>query len=215
MENYRLVMQYENSQGKYVNDEIIATGKVNAPKGLLELGLRHSEQILILQKIQDNILNAQSKYLKEDIVDCPKCGNKLRMNGTNKCSFNAVFTDHKVRVHRQLCGICKWSSVPSINSLFGGHMHPDLIKMQCEEASKQSYSKASESLNRQSCHKRAVNSTMTLHGVVEKVGNYISDNPVTGIGKVSEAKSLIVQVDGGHLKTKERCSRSFDISREA
>jgi len=210
MENYRLVMQYEDSQGQYINDEIIAAGTINSPKELIDLGLRHSEQILILQKIQDNILNAQSKYLKEDISHCPKCNNKLRMNGTNKCSFNGVFTDHKVRVHRKLCGFCKWSSVPSINSLFGGHMHPDLIKMQCEEVSKQSYSNAKESLNRQSYHKRAVNSTMTLHGVVEKVGNYISDNPTNDTVKVSEAKSLVVQVDGGHLKTKEKNSRSFE-----
>ena len=37
------------------------------PDDLMDLGLRHSEQILILKKIQDNILNAQSKYLKEDM----------------------------------------------------------------------------------------------------------------------------------------------------
>ena len=107
MENYRVVMQYKTSQGRYVNDEIIATGKIMVPDDLMDLGLRHSEQILILKKIQDNILNAQSKYLKEDIDHCPKCGNKLRMNGVNKCSFNAVLTDHKVPVHRQLCGSCK------------------------------------------------------------------------------------------------------------
>jgi len=210
MENYRVVMQYKTPQGRYVNDEIIATGKITAPDDLMDLGLRHSEQILILKKIQDNILNVQSKYFKEDIDHCPKCGNKLRMNGVNKCSFNAVLTDHKVPVHRQLCGGCKWSSVPSINSLFGGHMHPDLIKVHCEEASKQSYSKASESLNRQSYHKRAVNSTMTLHGVIETVGNYISNNPTTDISMVQETKELIVQVDGGHIKAKEKESRSFE-----
>ena len=95
-----------------------------------------------MQKIQDTILNKQSEYLKEDINYCPKCSNKLHKNGINKCSFNSVFTDHKVPVHRQLCGNCKWSSVLSINSLFGSHMRPDLIKLQCEEASKQSYIKA-------------------------------------------------------------------------
>ena len=142
MQEYRLVMQYKNQQGKFINNEIIVSGEIKIPKEIIDLGLRHADQIEILQKIQDSLLNKQSEYLKEDINYCPKCGNKLHKNGINKCSFNSVFTDHKVPVNRQLCGNCQWSSVPSINSLFGCHMHPDLIKIQCEEASRQSYSKA-------------------------------------------------------------------------
>ncbi|MCP3660007.1 MAG: hypothetical protein GY830_06710 [Bacteroidetes bacterium] len=65
------------------------------------------------------------------------------------------------------------SSVPSINSLFENHLHPDLVKLQCKEGSNQSDSKVSESLNKKSCKKRTVNNTMTIHGVVEKVGTYI------------------------------------------
>lgn len=210
MQKYRLVMQYKNAQGRFANDEIIVSGEINKANNIIDLGLRHSEQIEVLQKIQDNILNKQSKHLKEDINFCPKCGKKLRMNGVNKCSFNAVFTDHKVPVHRQICGDCKWSSVPSVDSLFGSHMHPDLVKMQCEEASKQSYTKAKETLNRRSCKNRRVNSTMTMHGVIEKVGNYISKNPSQDISTAVASKELIVQVDGAHIKSKEKSSRSFE-----
>ena len=210
MQEYRLVMQYKNPEGRFINNDVITSGKIMVPKEIVDLGLRHNNQIEILQKIQDSILNKQSEYLKEDINYCPKCGNKLHKNGINKCSFNSVFTDHKVPVHRQLCGNCKWSSVPSINSLYGSHMHPDLIKLQCEEASKQSYTKAKISLNLKACKTRKVNSTMTLHGVVEVVGNYISQNPNEDLSKAKPAKTLVVQVDGGHIKSKERDSRSFE-----
>lgn len=210
MQEYRIVVQYKNEQGRFVNDEIILASEIKQPKEITDLGLRHTQQIELLQRIQDNILNKQSEYLIKDINYCPKCGNKLRKNGINKCSFNAVFTDHKVPVYRQLCGNCKWSSVPSIDSLFGTHMHPDLIKMQCEEASKQSYSKARDSLNRKVCKERKVNSTMTIHGVIESVGNYISENPDEIIYGTKPATRLIVQVDGGHIKTKEKNSRSFE-----
>lgn len=205
-----MVMQYKNEQGRFINNDVIISGKIQAPKEIIDLGLRHADQIAVLQRIQDSVLNKQSEYLKEDINYCPQCGNKLHKNGINKCSFNSVFTDHKLPVHRQLCGNCKWSSVPSINSLFGSHMHPDLIKIQCEEASRQSYSKAKCSLNLKSCKNRKVNSTMTMHGVVEIVGNYISQNLDEDISKAEPAMTLIVQVDGGHIKSKEKDSRSFE-----
>lgn len=211
MQEYLLVMQYKNQQGRFVNEDVILSGEIKQPKEITDLGLRHTEQIELLQRIQDNILNKQSDYLIEDINYCPKCGNKLRKNGINKCSFNAVFTDHKVPVYRQLCGSCRWSSVPSIDSLFGTHMHPDLIKIQCEEASKQSYSKARDSLNLKACKERKVNSTMTIHGVIETVGKYISDNPNEDLSEVEPTTKLIVQVDGGHIKTKDKDSRSFEV----
>ena len=136
MQEYRLVMQYKNQEGKFVNDAVIKSGRIEPVQAIIDLGLRQTEQIELLQIIQDNILNKQSQYLIENISYCPKCGHKLKKNGSNKCSFNAVYTDHKVPVYRQTCGSCKWSSVPSIDSLFGSHMHPDLIKMQCEEGGK-------------------------------------------------------------------------------
>ncbi len=74
MQEYRLVMQYKNSEGRFINNDVITTGEVRVPKGIIDLGLRHTDQIEILQKIQDTILNKQSEYLKEDINYCPKCG---------------------------------------------------------------------------------------------------------------------------------------------
>ncbi len=52
---------------------------------------------------------------------------------------------------------------------------------------------------------------MTIHGVVEKVGTYISNNPSEFIPNTEKAKELIVQVDGGHLKSKDKTTRSFEV----
>lgn len=67
MQEYRLVMQYKNTEGRFINNDIIISGNITASKKILDLGLRHNDQIEVLQKIQDTILNKQSEYLKEDI----------------------------------------------------------------------------------------------------------------------------------------------------
>lgn len=56
MEEYRLVMQYKNPEGRFINNDIIISGKIMVPKEIVDLGLRHTDQIEILQKIQDSIL---------------------------------------------------------------------------------------------------------------------------------------------------------------
>ena len=61
MQEYRLVMQYKNQQGKFINNEIIVSGEIKIPKEIIDLGLRHADQIEILQKIQDSLLNKQSE----------------------------------------------------------------------------------------------------------------------------------------------------------
>jgi hypothetical protein len=209
---YRIVMQYKNVSGVYEDKDIIDEGKVIRPETIIDIGLRHQKQIEILQAIQDSILNAQSIHLKEDLNGCPNCGNKLHKQGTTKASFNAVFTDHKVPVQRQICPQCKWRSVPSINSLFGTHMHPDLLKLQCENSSEKSYTKSEIDLNKMSNNiKRTVNNTMTQHGVIENVGAYISNHAdLTVPDDIVEVKNLVVQVDGGHIKPIEKHVRSFE-----
>jgi len=209
--DYRIIIQARNKKGNYVNKEVIKSGTIEKPESILDLGFRHTEQIEIIQKIQDNILSLQSSYLRAEIISCPICGNQLAKNGATKSTFNSVFTDHKVAVQKLVCCKCRWMSVPSVDSLFGTHMHPDLVKMQCEVAAVESYSNAEDILNKKSAKKRTVNNTMTLHKVVEKVGNYISNNPELHIpDNIKSADELVAQTDGGHLKTSEEGKRSFE-----
>ena len=48
MQEYRLVMKYKNPEGRFINNHIIIYGKIKAPKKILDLGLRHSDQIEVL-----------------------------------------------------------------------------------------------------------------------------------------------------------------------
>ena len=54
---------------------------VKAPESILELGLRHAEQISLLEKVQNSILAAQSKLIDPGHDVCPKCGGKLQKRG--------------------------------------------------------------------------------------------------------------------------------------
>lgn len=115
----------------------------------MDLGFRHAEQIDLLQKIQQQLLNSQSFYLKgTDDNFCQKCGSKLYKSGYVKSDFHSIFTDHKVAVRRQICKSCKWTSIPSIRSLFGNAAHPDLVKLQCETGANRTYRDAQALLNR-------------------------------------------------------------------
>ncbi len=68
---------------------------------ILDLGLRHKEQINLLKKIQDEILTMQSPQLVEKLDNCPKCGGEMGKIGYKESDFHSVFTDHKVKVQRQ------------------------------------------------------------------------------------------------------------------
>ena len=40
MQEYRIVVQYKNEQGRFVNDEVILFSEIKQPKEITDLGLR-------------------------------------------------------------------------------------------------------------------------------------------------------------------------------
>lgn len=66
-------------------------------------------------------------------------------------------------------------------------------------------------MNAMSYNERKVNNHNHLHDIVEKVGNYISSNQSEMLSpNIPASDELVIQVDGGHLKTKAPDSRSFE-----
>jgi len=190
---------------------IIEEREVKKVESILDLGLRHKEQIEILRKLQDEILKLQSVQLAEKIDRCPKCNGEMGKKGYNQSNFHSVFTDHKVKVQRQICKKCGWKSIPSVKSLLGTSSHPDLIKLQCEIGAEHSYRDAQDILNKKASVKRKINNHEQVHNVIEKVGEYISkasENEII-VGS-SIAKEIIAQIDGGHIKDKDPNQRSFE-----
>ena len=212
MSSYRMMIEYLSDEGKREELVILDEQELHPVESILDLGLRHKDQITLVQKILDEILRFQTPLIQSETKECPRCSSKLQRSGYTNADFNSVFTDHKIKLRRLRCSGCSWRSIPSILSIFGTTQHPDLARLQCETGVVHSYRKSQDDLNRMCCGKRKVNNHDRIHQVTEAVGQYISDHLHEGtVPSVPAARELTIQTDGGHLKDKEPGKRSFEV----
>lgn len=129
-----IVEKVSVSSQEVVKRDTIKVYDIQSPASIIDLGLRHAEQISLLEKVQNALLAEQSVLIDTGVDVCPNCGEKLKKLGYRESDFHAVFSDHKLRVQKHLCSDaeCRWQSSPSIKALFGTKVHPDLAKLQCE-----------------------------------------------------------------------------------
>lgn len=206
-----IIIEITDEESNCIKRQSVHTKNVIAASSLLDLGYRHQEQIDILQSIQDALLSEQSPTVGKNFTECPSCHSKVIKKGAVASDFHSVFTDHKIKIRRQYCSQCNWKNIPSIYSLFGTAVHPDLSKLQCESGAKSTYREASEELNKLSNGLRRVNNHVRINQTCDKVGNYIASNPVKANDDLAPVNALCVQVDGGHVKSKEADERSFEV----
>jgi len=211
-----VIEKFDPKTNQVVSKNTVSSFDIIAPKNILELGLSHSEQINILQSIQDCLLSEQAIFLKEDHTSCPKCNGKIWSNGYKISKFHAIFTDHEIKVQKQKCPSkdCDWHSINTVTSLLGTSVHPDLYKLQCEYGATHSFRKSEEILTTLSNKKREVNNRERISRISNKVGETLDHNQKQLSNKVkndvSPAKELIIQVDGGHIHDKDPEKRSFE-----
>ncbi len=205
----KLVVQcHDSKSGELLEEEVILNDELNKAMTLKELGYLHSEQIAILEKVQNFKIKHQMA-LQPPLI-CPKCGKKARKSGMYTGIFHAALTDHRIPVQRMLCP-CGWISGSSIEGIYGSSMHPDLLAKQAIQGSKESYAKASKNLDAESAKKRAINSHSQIYKSVKCVAQTLeqircSDN----YGQKAEpAEELTVNIDGGHIKARGD-NRSFE-----
>lgn len=198
----RVVVEKLNARGEVTDKVVLTTKDVVRPQSIIDLGFRHQEQIQLLHELQRELLNEQSVFLRTPHDQCPRCGGVLKKKGLNRSDFHAVMTDHKVATQRLLCADCRWSSVPTIHSLFGTSLHPDLTKLQTEMGATHSYRQARAVLDLMVNGKRKVNHHDGIKQRVEAIGRFATTHPLTQ-SPDTPASELILQVDGGHLKTTE------------
>ena len=188
---------------------------VEAPQSIIELGLRHTEQISLLSKVQNSVLAEQSKLIRKDQKTCPKCGGKLSRNGTTKSKFHAVFSDHQLTIQKHRCQNpeCHWQQSSTTNAVFGTNIHPDLARLQCEQGAKFSYRQAQENLEQINTYHRSINNHTQISRLTSQVGEMLSkQNLITPEPEecAKASKEVILQVDGGHIPIKEKQKRSFE-----
>jgi len=203
------------SSQEVVKRDTIKVYDIQAPESITDLGLRHSEQISLLEKVQNVLLAEQSVLIDTGVDVCPNCGAKLKKFGYRESDFHAVFSDHKLRVQKHICSDaeCGWQSSPSIKALFGTNIHPDLAKLQCEQGALYSYREAEQNLEKLNCEPRRVNNHTQVKRITNKVGEVISEQNCQSPAPIEcalPAKDLIVQVDGGHIPIQEKNKRSFE-----
>lgn len=203
------------STQEVIHRDTVKVYDVTPPESILGLGLRHSEQISLLEKIQNSILAEQSKLIARDLKNCPNCGQKLSRNGYTQSKFHAVFSDHELQLQKHRCHNpeCRWQRVPTITSMFGTNIHPDLAKLQCEQGVLFSYREAQSNLDKLNTYHRSVNNHTQISRLTDQVGAILSEQhliPPVEEACAQPAKELIVQVDGGHIPIQERAKRSFE-----
>ncbi|MDC0865063.1 ISKra4 family transposase [Rickettsiaceae bacterium] len=204
---------YDETNNKVVDRQIIEDKKIESPKAIDNVGYNHGEQIAVLQEIQDIFLLNQSKLLSPD--SCPQCGSNVAKGGHTPSDFHSIYTDHKLQVPRVSCCNRECSTgkiTTSIYSLFGSNMHPDLVKKQTEIASEQSYLKAQAALARDNGRCRSINNQITIKKTTDKVGKILSElhQEEPDIKDTDNAERLIVQVDGGYIKSYNKNHQSFE-----
>jgi len=207
----RVIVESLNDAGEVIGKEIIMTKNIIKPVTIMDLGFRHSEQIDLLQHIQQQLLDKQSVYLKEDRHICPKCGDKLYKSGYVKSDFHSVFTDHKIATSRLICKLCKWTSIPSVRSLFGNSSHPDLVKMQCKLGANHTFRDSQKLMNLIANAERSTNSHDKIKRMTEAVGKHIAEHHDAPSTNIKSTAHLYVQVDGGHVATVDPDKRSFEV----
>jgi hypothetical protein len=203
------------SSQEVIKRDTITSYALQCPTSMVELGLRHAEQIALLEQVQNSVLAEQSRLLAPGMPGCPTCGNTLKKNGYKTSKFHAVFSDHTVRIQKHHCRHpdCGWHSTPTITSLCGTNIHPDLATLQCAQGALYSYREAKKNLEMCNSHPRRVNNHTRVKRMTDKVGAVLAEhNHLAPAAEVcaAPAQDLLIQADGGHSPIQEKDKRSFE-----
>lgn len=175
----------------------------------MEVGFRHSEQISIIDEIQNKYIPLQCKLLLSESF-CTRCGSKAMKNGSHNVSFHGSLSDHRIKAQGYSCN-CGWYSRPTIHGIFGTNVRPDLIKTQATLGAKMQYKDAQLAITEFNCSNRTVNSHVKIAEATNKVGEILYKAKITEEIKVTkESKELYINVDGGHIRDKDIEKRSFE-----
>ena len=202
---------YDRETGEVLDTQELRSDEIKKPETIKDLGYLHEEQIALIKSIQDVKLRHETLLLNQDSV-CPRCGGKTKSNGTRQSNFHAALTDHKIKIQRRNCK-CGWYSPDTTDRIYGSSSHPDLIEKQVIQGAENSYRQASRQLNAESKSNRSINNDDRIRRNVSEIANIIENENLKQLRPVKQneaAKQLVTVIDGGHLKSNDTDSRSFE-----
>jgi hypothetical protein len=208
-----IVQTYESTSNEILRESDVFDLEVIKPTSCLDVSLGMSNQIQIMKKVQDHVMEDKMSLVTEAYQgECPECKHKLIKAGMQGSPLHDVFTDHTVYLQRQRCPECKFKTPSTINTLIGTTITGELSKIQAELGAKHSYRESEDLFDLFSNEERKINNHDRIKKSTESVGTAISEikNIEKEVLEIKEADELVLNVDGGHINTKEPGKRSFE-----
>jgi hypothetical protein len=188
-----------------IDRSLILEDVISKPTNCFDFSLEHEKQIELIQISMDKIIAEKAKLINTDYTICPECGGKIKKYGANISTFHDIFTDHSVKIQRLSCAACQYEPPSTIRTLLNGVLSGALMKMQSELGATYTFRDCEELLQKFSTKSRSINNHNRVKIVTMNIGNEVSkiNHEETQIFTTEEADELIINIDGGHVKTTE------------
>ena len=204
---YRIIYQSydKDTPNKVLSEEILTDDAIIPPTNCYNLSMEFQEQINLIQNAQDCLINDKSKMINSDSKECPQCSKKLTKFGKHKSVLHDVLTDHKLSIQRLRCVDCGHEEPSTVQKVIKTDETGDLKRIQSVLGAKFTYRGCEKIMTLFSMKNRRVNNHERIKKVTDTVGKGVVDllDVERDIIKAQEAETLVVAVDGGHIKTTE------------
>ena len=204
---YRVVFEYydENQPDTVLSKQTVFEDIINKPTNCLDFTIGFNKQIELIRSIQDCVLLEKTKLLNKERKECPECHIKLTKFGSQNSTIHDVLTDHKVAIPRMRCKTCNHEEPSTVRAIIGGTCSGDLINIQSKLGSEHTYRESEKILGFFSQKSRQINNHDRVKQVVHAVGSALAvvNEEEKEMIVADKASELILNVDGGHLKTVE------------
>jgi hypothetical protein len=187
-----------------LNKTTVCEGLIDKPTSLMDLSMGLDKQIDLIKATQNCVLHEKLVLITKR-TSCSCCSGKLKKVGHQESTFHDVLTDHVVKIQRRKCSECGKEEPSTIRTLFQGVQSAELIKIQAELGATHTFREAEHLFSLFSHHKRPINNHDRIKQTTEHVGTIIEaikeeESEIIG---APPAQELILNVDGGHVKTVE------------
>ena len=175
------------------------------PTNCFDISMGLENQIKLIQGAQDAAIREKLETLNQGDAECPHCQSNLVKFGKQNSTLHDVLTDHQVKIQRLKCRKCGYELPSTIRTLINTTQTGDLKKIQATLGASVPYRESEKILELFSTRSRSINNHDRIKHVTEAVGNKLDEVNETekDIIIAKEAKELVVNIDGGHIKTIE------------
>jgi len=202
----------KNNPGEVLSRSTVLEGTIEKPTNCLNFSMGLKNQIELIKTVQDNVIIEKTNLVCEEIKKCPKCEVKLTKIGSHTSNFHDVLTDHTVEIKRLKCRKCGYETPSTVRGIIDTNLSGELKKIQSQLGSTHSYRECEEIFDQFSHESRRISNHDRIKQVTESVGSAVDEinKAEKEIIAIEPASELILNVDGGHLKTRDKDKQSME-----